>query len=72
MPYNSRADVVRFMAERYDTKSSVNICYFRLLLIGVQIVESHYIRTLQSSSNDSCPMVSDRGKWKKKSKQKLI
>ena len=29
MPYNSRADVVRLLAERYDTKSDVNLGRFR-------------------------------------------
>ena len=25
MPYNSRADVIRLLAERYDTKSNVKV-----------------------------------------------
>ena len=29
MPYNSRADVVRLLAERYDTKSDVKLGGFR-------------------------------------------
>ena len=29
MPYNSRADVVRLLAERYDTKSNVEVGGFR-------------------------------------------
>ena len=29
MPYNSRFDVVRMLAERYDTKSNVNFGRFR-------------------------------------------
>ena len=29
MPYNSLADVVRLMAERYDTKSNVKLGGFR-------------------------------------------
>ena len=29
MPYNSRADVVRLLAERYDTKSNVKLGGFR-------------------------------------------
>ena len=29
MPYNSRADVVRLLAERYDTKSNVKLCGFQ-------------------------------------------
>ena len=29
MPYNSPADVVRFLAERYDTKSNVKLGGFR-------------------------------------------
>ena len=29
MPYNSRADIVRLLAERYDTKSNINLGGFR-------------------------------------------
>ena len=29
IPYNSRADVVRLLAERYDTKSNVKLGRFR-------------------------------------------
>ena len=29
MPYNTRADVVRLLAERYDTKSNVKLGGFR-------------------------------------------
>ena len=29
MPYNSRADVVRLLAERYDTKSNIKLDGFR-------------------------------------------
>ena len=29
MPYNSRADVVRLLAERYDTKSNIMLSGFR-------------------------------------------
>ena len=32
MPYNSRADVVRLFAERYDIKSSVKLGGFRFQL----------------------------------------
>ena len=28
LPYNSRADVVRLIAESYDTKSNVKLCGF--------------------------------------------
>ena len=32
MPYNSQADVVRLLAERYDAKSNVKLGGFRSLL----------------------------------------
>ena len=37
MPYNSQADVVRLLAERYDTKSNVK-------LGGVSILASSVLR----------------------------
>ena len=40
MPYNSQADMVRFLAERYDTKSSVKLCGFRTQL-QASYVSSH-------------------------------
>ena len=43
MPYNSRAGVVRLLAERYDTKSNVKLCEFR----------SHLQASYESSHFDS-------------------
>ena len=40
MPYNSRADAVRLLAERYDTKSNVKLGGFRPQLIA-SYVSSH-------------------------------
>ena len=40
MPYDPRADVVRLLAERYDTKSNVKLGRFRSQL-QVSYVSSH-------------------------------
>ena len=40
MPYNSRADVVRLLAKRYDTKSNVKLCGFQSQL-QASYVSSH-------------------------------
>ena len=40
MPYNSRADVVRLLAERYDTKSNIKLGGFRSQ-IQASYVSSH-------------------------------
>ena len=40
IPYNSRADVVRLLAERYDTKSNVKLGGFRPQL-QASYVSSH-------------------------------
>ena len=40
MPYNSQADVVRFLAERYDTKYNVKLDGFRSQL-QASYVSSH-------------------------------
>ena len=40
MPYNSRSDVVRLLAERYDTKSNVKLAGFRSQL-QASYVSSH-------------------------------
>ena len=34
MPYNSRADVVRLLAERYETKSNIKLVGFRSQLLA--------------------------------------
>ena len=40
MPYNFRADVIRWLAERYDTKSNVMLDGFRSQL-QVSYVSNH-------------------------------
>ena len=67
MPYYSRTDLCRLMAEQYDTKSNVKWMTIYSLSQGLSTQEKELTaatRVMQSSSYELSPLVSGKAKCK--------